>query len=162
MNYAINYLFYKKLGKLGTHLSTKKLNMNYFQTYFLDIITKKYADFSGRARRSEYWYFQLFNILFLMGVSLLTSLLGNSMAMIGSIIIFVYALGIIIPSIAIVVRRLHDIGKSGWWYFIGIIPLIGTIIILIYLCTDSQSGRNEYGPNPKEESDELTDFLISD
>jgi uncharacterized membrane protein YhaH (DUF805 family) len=99
---------------------------------------KNYANFDGRARRSEYWYFALFNLL----VSL-------CLVFISPFLYLFYLLAIIIPSIAVLVRRLHDIGKSGWMYFVGLIPLVGGIWLLVLLCTDSQVGDNEYGANPK-------------
>ncbi len=91
---------------------------------------KKYADFEGRATRSEYWYWVLFYILCFYPT------LG-----IGAVVLF-------IPSIAVAVRRLHDIGMSGWWYLLGLVPLIGWIFLIIWYCTPSQEGENEYGPEP--------------
>lgn len=108
-------------------------------------VLKKYAVFSGRARRKEYWMFFLFNtiISFLLGLVLgfVGSLLevGVTLGSIGSAL---YTLGIIIPSLAVAVRRMHDSGRSGWWL---LVPLAN----LFFLCVDSQEGENEYGPNPK-------------
>lgn len=113
--------------------------------YYIDALRYKYADFSGRARRSEYWYFVLFN--FLAYIILFT--IGFAFGEYGIFLVAIYALGIIIPSLAIVVRRLHDVGKSGWFYFISLIPLIGGIWLLVLLCTDSEPGRNKWGYNPK-------------
>lgn len=96
---------------------------------------KKYATFQGRANRSEYWFFYLFNVLvcFLAWIPILGWLI---------------MLAIIIPTISVAVRRLHDIGKSGWWYFICLIPLVGFIWLILLFCQPSQEGENEYGPNP--------------
>jgi uncharacterized membrane protein YhaH (DUF805 family) len=116
-----------------------------FNQYYLDVLKNKYADFNGRARRSEYWYFALFNILCIIPVALISSLLGSF----GAILIVLAYIAILVPSIAVLVRRLHDVGKSGWFYFIALIPLIGGIWLLVLLCTDSNPGANEYGPNPK-------------
>ena len=101
---------------------------------------KKYAVFSGRARRKEYWYFVLFT--FLIGVALgfvdMTGVLGN-----------VYTLAVLIPSITVDVRRLHDTDHSGWWLWIVLVPLIGAIVLLVFLVSDSHPGQNRYGPSPK-------------
>ena len=100
----------------------------------------QYATFSGRARRSEYWYFFLLNMLVsLIGGALLPPLAG------------IYALAVIIPTIAVGVRRLHDIGKSGVYYLVGLIPMVGTILLVVWMCQEGQSGDNEYGPDPKAE-----------
>ncbi|MBP1542210.1 MAG: DUF805 domain-containing protein [Prevotella sp.] len=104
---------------------------------FIDAIKSvlsQYAGFSGRARRSEYWWWTLFSLLWAW-IPIVNILLG--------LIFF-------IPSIAVAVRRLHDTGRSGWWILLGIIPIIGGIVLLIFYCTDSQPGENQYGPNPKE------------
>lgn len=105
---------------------------------------KQYADFSGRARRTEYWMFALVNFLIslVLNVALVGSFLGLSLA-------YLYSLAIFIPSLAVCVRRLHDIGRSGWWYFIGLIPVIGWILLIVWFCTDSQPGANKWGENPK-------------
>ena len=108
-------------------------------------VLKQYADFSGRARRKEYWMFVLFNVIFTFVAMLLDFLFGLPF-----IFTIIYTLALLIPSLAVLVRRLHDIGKSGWWYFISLIPLIGSIWLIVLLATDSQPGENEYGPNPKE------------
>jgi uncharacterized membrane protein YhaH (DUF805 family) len=111
---------------------------------------KKYAVFSGRSRRKEYWFFVLFNVIFLIAAALLDNLfhttLGNSPY---GVFYYLYALAVVLPGIGLVIRRLHDVGKSGWWYFIALIPLVGAIWLLVLLCTDSQPGDNQYGPNPK-------------
>lgn len=118
----------------------------------------KYATFTGRARRSEYWFFVLFNILveivvYIPGVLLVLTLSRPQMyigfgllALMG-----IFALAVIIPGLAVIVRRLHDTGRSGWWYFISLVPFVGGIILLVFLCTDSQPGENKWGPNPKGE-----------
>jgi len=120
--------------------------MNWYLT-----VLKKYAVFSGRARRKEYWMFVLFNMIFAVVAALLDNLLGTAIENVGyGLFYFLYMLAVLIPSLAVVIRRLHDIGKSGWWIFITFIPLIGSIWLLVLLVTDSQPGVNQYGPNPKE------------
>ncbi|MUG32923.1 MULTISPECIES: DUF805 domain-containing protein [Psychrobacter] len=129
--------------------------------WFLDVIKNKYAKFSGRARRKEYWMFQLFCYIFLCLIFLLTAIglyinntgsfpvLGSILMGIGSIILTVFMFGLIIPSLALTIRRLHDIGRSGWWILIVAIPYVGPIVLLVFCCLDSESGTNKYGPNPK-------------
>jgi uncharacterized membrane protein YhaH (DUF805 family) len=104
-------------------------------------VLKQYADFNGRARRKEYWYFVLVNFF----VGIILTLIN------ADVISYIYSIAILIPSLAVVVRRLHDIGKSGWMILIALIPLAGAIWLLVLMLTDSLPGTNEYGPNPKEE-----------
>ena len=105
---------------------------------------KKYADFTGRARRKEYWTFVLVNFL----ISIILS--GGGQAGTGpQILSSLFSLFVLIPSLAVAVRRLHDIGRSGFWLFILFIPIIGFFVILFFLLQDSEPGSNEYGPNPK-------------
>ncbi|PSW14460.1 DUF805 domain-containing protein [Photobacterium rosenbergii] len=116
-------------------------------------VLKNYAVFKGRAQRQEYWYFFLFNIIISVALSMLDSALGNPGAGEGAGAIgTVYSLAILIPSIAVGVRRLHDIGKTGWWMLIGLIPLVGVLVLLYFFVQDSQPAANEYGPNPKDPS----------
>jgi len=123
--------------------------------YFINAVKNHYADFEGRARRSEYWYFVLFNMLGAIAIVVLMMVLGavsESLASIGVIAYAAWVLGLFIPGLAVAVRRLHDTGKSGWWMLIGFIPLVG-IILLVFMCTDSDHGVNAFGPNPKEVGD---------
>ena len=114
-------------------------------------VLKQYADFNGRARRTEYWMFALFNAIFLLIAALLDNLLGltfNEHFPYGYIYI-AYALAVLIPGLAVAVRRLHDVGKSGWFYFIALIPIIGSIWLLVLFFTEGTAGNNEYGSDPK-------------
>jgi uncharacterized membrane protein YhaH (DUF805 family) len=113
--------------------------------WYLTVLRDNYANFSGRARRSEYWYYVLFNLIICMVLFGLSFALG----MVGMILYIVYALGTLIPSLAVVVRRLHDVNKSGWFYFVGLIPIIGPIWLLVLLATEGTSGPNQYGDDPK-------------
>jgi len=120
--------------------------MNWFMT-----VLRKYAVFAGRARRREYWFFVLFYILISVVLAVADRMLGlynesYGMGTLGAI----FCLGVLIPSIAVGVRRLHDTGRSGWWLLIGFIPLIGAIVLIVFFVLDSQPGTNAYGPNPKE------------
>jgi len=114
-------------------------------------VLKNYAGFSGRARRKEYWMFTLFNIIFAIVAMLLDNVLGIAMAEIGYGPLYgLYTLAMFIPSLAVSVRRLHDVGKSGWMLLIVLIPIIGAIWLIVLMVTDSNSGENQYGSNPKE------------
>lgn len=114
---------------------------------------KKYAVFTGRARRKEYWMFFLFNLIFGLVASLLDMVIF-SMPFSGYGPVFVvYGVAVLVPGLAVAVRRLHDVGKSGWYYLIILIPIAGAIWFLVLTCTDSQTGDNKYGPNPKEEKE---------
>ena len=131
---------------------------------------RQYADFSGRARRKEYWMFILFNAIISFVLGFIDGLLGLNL------LSYIYALVIFIPSLAVSVRRLHDIGRCGWWYLLPMVPFIGLsallafgsftssaaiivglaalgtgILMLVWFCTDSEGGSNKWGPNPKEE-----------
>jgi len=120
-------------------------------------VMRKYADFNGRARRQEYWMFQLINMLigFAFAIVIIAAavLFQHSQSQ-GFVVLFMiplwlYCLAIFIPSLAVTVRRLHDIGKSGWWYFIAFVPFVGGIVLLVFTCMDSEPGPNLYGPSPK-------------
>lgn len=115
--------------------------------WYLEVL-KKYAVFSGRARRKEYWMFFLFNFIIASMLWVVGGLVGSQI--IGTL----YDLAVFIPSIAVFVRRLHDTGRSGWWCFIALIPLIGWIVLLFYMVEDGNPGQNQYGANPKEETTE--------
>jgi uncharacterized membrane protein YhaH (DUF805 family) len=111
---------------------------------------KNYVNFQGRARRKAYWMFVLFNIIALVILSLIEGALGLSGQNGYGILTGLYSLAIILPLIALAVRRLHDTGRSGWWILIGLVPLIGPTVLIVFYVTDSQPGTNQYGPNPKE------------
>ncbi len=112
-------------------------------------VLKQYATFSGRARRKEYWFFMLFNLLFTVGLTVLDMVFGTYNAEMGwGALSLVYTLAVLLPSLAVTVRRLHDSGKAGWWILLVFIPVIGGIIMLVLMCLDSKPD-NEYGPNPK-------------
>jgi len=122
------------------------------------MVWKKYAEFSGRARRTEYWMFTLFHVL----VSIVLAVIGvvgiavsqdnPSNAILFYIPAVIYALAALIPSLAVTTRRLHDTGKSGWLLLLVFVPLVNLvagIVIFVFCCMDSQPGPNQYGPNPK-------------
>ncbi len=104
----------------------------------------KVVTFDGRARRSEYWWFYLFILIVNSVVNGIIQATGVTMT-----VILVVSVIISLCSLSVSIRRLHDIGKSGWWILINLIPLIGTIIFIIFAVKDSEPGENKYGPNPK-------------
>lgn len=112
-------------------------------------VLKQYADFSGRARRTEYWMFALFNFLFVIAAAIVGSVIGGVTGY--GVVVGLYGFAMLIPGLAVTVRRLHDLNKSGWNILLGLIPLVGAIILLVYYCTEGTLGENAYGPNPKEE-----------
>jgi len=107
-------------------------------------VLSKYAEFNGRARRSEYWYFVLINVFISLVIFIVDAGLG-SFGLLG----ILYSLAILIPGLAVSVRRLHDTGRSGWMLLLALIPLIGAIILIIFMIQDSVEGGNEYGQYPK-------------
>lgn len=106
-------------------------------------VLKNYVGFSGRARRKEYWMFALFSFIVSLILTIVEKLIG-----LDSVLSGLYSLAVLLPSLAVGARRLHDIGKSGWWLLIGLIPLIGAIVLIVFFCQDSQDD-NQYGANPK-------------
>ena len=130
--------------------------MEKFNHYFLDTVKNRYADFKGRATRSDYWYFILFSVIISIVLTLIDTYAVNPLlgmtpeeAAKGGILSVVFALAMLFPQIGVGVRRLHDIGKSGWWYLIILIPILGVLVLLFFFVTDSQAGENKYGANPK-------------
>lgn len=118
--------------------------------YYLKVL-QNYATFSGRSRRSEYWYFVLFNMIFAIVAVILDNVFGTAIEGVGYGPIYgLYILAVFLPGLAVSVRRLHDVGKSGWFFFIVLIPLIGAIWLIVLMATDSNTGENKYGANPKE------------
>jgi uncharacterized membrane protein YhaH (DUF805 family) len=126
---------------------------------FLDVVKNKYAEFNGRARRNEYWMYVLFNILLtIVGYAIIgIGVAAESMiiGVIGYIVLLIIGLGLLIPSLAVAVRRLHDTNKSGWMLLLGLVPFVGFIILLIILATEGTKGPNNYGPDPKNPHDDI-------
>ncbi|WP_329199957.1 MULTISPECIES: DUF805 domain-containing protein [unclassified Streptomyces] len=112
--------------------------------YYTDVL-KRYADFDGRARRQEYWMFVLWNIPVVVVLMVIDFALDSY-----PVITWIYTLAVFLPSLGVSVRRLHDTGKSGWWYLISLVPFIGGIWMLILMATEGHRGANEYGQDPKQ------------
>ena len=110
---------------------------------------QKYVEFNGRATRSEYWYF----VLFLLGIGLVLAVVDGTVYGFGEHgsqpFSSVFSLVTFLPSLAVAVRRLHDIGRSGWWILIALIPLVGAVVLIVWMATESDRGANEFGPDPK-------------
>ena len=109
---------------------------------FVDVITKHYVDFEGRATRSQYWYFVLVNVV----LGWVIGFLAGAMGIPG--LAYIYSLALLLPGIGVGVRRLHDTGRSGWWMLLALTG-IGAIVVIVFYCLDSEPGTNKYGPNPK-------------
>ena len=108
-------------------------------------VLRNYVGFEGRARRKEFWMFALINFIIGLILSAIEAVFGSF-----GILSTLYGLAILLPSLAVTVRRLHDTNKTGWWVLIGLVPVIGFIVLLIMTIQDSTPGANQYGPNPKE------------
>ncbi|MEU1305611.1 DUF805 domain-containing protein [Streptomyces shenzhenensis] len=111
--------------------------------WYIEVL-KKYAVFEGRARRKEYWMFALVNVVIAIVLAIVDAVLGTQIPSV------VYALAVLLPGLGVSVRRLHDTGRTGWWLLIGIIPLVGAIVLLIFTVSEGTKGQNEYGADPKE------------
>lgn len=141
---------------------------------YLEVL-RKYAVFSGRSRRREYWFFALFNLIVSLVLGLLDNLLGTPMVPLADFAVppgmtgpggaavpedvfavgllsLLYGLAVFVPGIAVTVRRLHDVGRSGWWLLLVFIPVIGGVVLFVFTLIDSEPGENRYGPNPKGEA----------
>ncbi|MEM6612327.1 MAG: DUF805 domain-containing protein [Cyanobacteria bacterium P01_C01_bin.72] len=112
-------------------------------------VLKQYTRFHGRARRSEFWYFNLINFLINLSILLFSALLPQELGGLVLLLFYIYNFGVFLPSLAVTIRRLHDTGKSGWWCLINFIPF-GSLVLLFFMLQDSESGPNQYGRNPKE------------
>lgn len=135
--------------------------------WYLKAFKENYANFKGRARRKEFWMFYLFHIIIIFILAFIAGFIGGSSdSFVGFIPLAIYFLASIIPFLALAVRRLHDTGKSGWFYLISLIPYIGGIIVLIMLAQKGNEGTNKYGPDPKapnaDEIEEIGKPLLDD
>ncbi len=113
--------------------------------WFIYVVKDNYMNFYGRARRTEYWMFVLINML----IGAVLGILSWALGTFGIVLANIYSLALLLPGLALSVRRLHDINKSWPWIFINFVPLVGTIWYIILMCTEGVSGDNQYGPDPK-------------
>jgi uncharacterized membrane protein YhaH (DUF805 family) len=112
-------------------------------SWYLDVL-RKYAVFTGRARRKEYWMFVLFNVIIMFALTFIESLIGSP-----GIIAMIYGLAVLVPSIAVTIRRFHDTDRSGWWILVSLIPFVGALILIVFMCLEGTPGDNRFGPSPK-------------
>ncbi|MGP7735716.1 DUF805 domain-containing protein [Oceanimonas smirnovii] len=120
--------------------------------WYLEVL-KKYAVFEGRSRRKEYWMFILFTTLISLFLAFFDGMVGLFSEEMGiGVLGGIYTLLVLLPSLAVTVRRLHDIGRSGWWVLIAFIPLVGVLVLFVFMLLDSKPGENQYGNNPKQEA----------
>jgi uncharacterized membrane protein YhaH (DUF805 family) len=118
--------------------------------WYLEAVKNKYAAFDGRAHRQEFWYFILFYFLIYFALSIVDQVTGTfSMETGAGLLSGIYALAMLVPSLAVGARRLHDTGRSGWWQLLMLIPILGGLILIFFFVLDSEPGDNQYGPNPK-------------
>jgi uncharacterized membrane protein YhaH (DUF805 family) len=113
-------------------------------SYWKLVVLERYAQFSGRARRAEFWWYALANFIITFVLQLLVGVSG-----IFWLLYVIYVIGVLIPGIAVGIRRLHDTGRSGWWLLIALIPFVGAIVLIVFLATDSTRGTNQYGTSEK-------------
>lgn len=114
--------------------------------WYLEVL-KKYVVFDGRAHRTEFWMFTLISVIISIILALVDAAIGTYQAG-GGLLQGIYGLAVLLPSLAVGARRLHDIGRSGWWLLIGLIPIVGIIILIVWWAQEGDAAPNEYGPNP--------------
>lgn len=126
------------------------MNFNDIVAIVKSVILKNYCNFEGRATRAEFWWFFLFNFL----VGIVFSLFGTK---VGPVLSSIWGLAILLPQLGLSIRRLHDINRSGWWILLGLIPLVGTIVLIIWWAKEGDSAENQYGPVPTTPTAEESD-----
>lgn len=127
--------------------------------YFIEDVTKKYFAFQGRAGRSEFWFYMLFYVIIIFALNILAAVLGGTNPDTGvrtpnfaiQAVALLVQLGLLLPTLGVGVRRLHDTNRSGWWILISLVPFIGGIILIVFYVMDSTPGPNQFGPNPRDE-----------
>jgi uncharacterized membrane protein YhaH (DUF805 family) len=127
--------------------------------WYKKVVFENYANFTGRARRSEYWYYTIASSIISIILMVVDNAAGLTFGVSNSGIIgMIYSFAVLLPGLAVLIRRLHDVGKSGWFLFIVFIPLAGIIWLFVVLCTEGDNGTNEYGADPKDEFDEINEI----
>ena len=112
-------------------------------SYWKKVVLENYTNFTGRARRAEFWWYFLANVIISIVLNVIDLAIGFQL------LTLIYGLAVLLPGIAVGIRRLHDTDKSGWWLLIGLIPLVGIIVLIVFWATDGQPGPNQYGPSEK-------------
>lgn len=116
--------------------------------WYVDVL-KKYVVFNGRARRKEFWMFTLFNVIISIVLNVVDRAIGTDSSAGTGLLGGIYTLLVLLPSLGVTVRRLHDTDRSGWWILIGLIPIVGAIILLVFNVQEGTAGENSHGPDPK-------------
>lgn len=115
--------------------------------WYLNVLKNNYCNFSGRARREEYWMFVLFNVIFSLAASVIDFILASIIGI--SFVGTLYSLAVLVPGLALEFRRLHDIDKSAWWLLIALVPVVGAIVLFVFSVLPGTVGDNKYGADPK-------------
>ena len=121
--------------------------------WYLDVLKNHYADFDGRARRKEYWMFFLVNLGVVLGLAIVAGILGaiwEPLGWLGYLAYIGYVLAVLVPGLALTVRRFHDTGKTGWFALLALVPFVGGFIVLYFMVLEGDAGPNAYGPDPKD------------
>jgi uncharacterized membrane protein YhaH (DUF805 family) len=118
-------------------------------SYWKKVVLENYANFTGRARRAEFWWYFLASFLINVVLNILDAILGLGMGGGIGVLSGIYGLAVLVPGLAVGVRRLHDTDKSGWWLLIGLIPIVGIIVLIVFWAAEGPPGTNQYGTNPK-------------
>lgn len=130
------------------------MDIDDLKAWYLKVIGQ-YADFSGRARRREFWSFALVNVAIAAALWVVAGILGKVIGLLGGLVMLVYylyTLAVLVPSLAVGVRRLHDTGKSGWFLLVALIPILGAFALLYFYTVEGDDGPNTYGPDPKDDA----------
>lgn len=112
----------------------------YFNRYFVNVLKTQYTDYTGRANRPQFWYFFLFVFIITFVLAFIDTLLFGR-----SLLSLIFSLATLVPNVCLGIRRLHDLGKPGWWYWIFLVPFIGSIILLVLFCLPGENKANAYG-----------------
>jgi uncharacterized membrane protein YhaH (DUF805 family) len=118
-------------------------------SYWKKVVLENYANFTGRARRAEFWWYFLANLVISFVFNIVDAVIGSGMGAGIGVFGLIYSLAVIVPGLAVGVRRLHDTDKSGWWLLIALIPLVGIIVLIVFFATDAPPGANKYGVSEK-------------
>jgi uncharacterized membrane protein YhaH (DUF805 family) len=129
--------------------ATQPVPANPLVSYWKKVVLENYANFTGRARRAEFWWYFLANLLISIVFNIIDAVIGSGMGGGIGVIGLIYSLAVLVPGLAVGVRRLHDTNKTGWWLLIGLIPLVGIIVLIVFFATDGLPGSNRYGPSEK-------------
>ena len=118
-------------------------------TYWKKVVLENYANFDGRARRAQFWWYVLANLIISIVLNIIDAVIGLGIGGGVGVLGLIYGLAVLIPGLAVAVRRLHDTDKSGWWILIGLIPIVGIIVLIVFWATDGLPGPNKYGASEK-------------